>query len=135
MHGIVDEKTDVFAFGVLLLEVISGRKPVDGSHQSLHTWVLLLRVINLSLHKIWKSNELFMCELIGIAQAKPILKKGEIEKVVDPRLEGAYDVTELTTLAFAASLCVRSSSTWRPTMTQVPQSFIYNIIHTTFSNL
>ena len=39
MHGIVDEKTDVFAFGVFLLEVISGRKPVDGSHQSLHSWV------------------------------------------------------------------------------------------------
>lgn len=39
MHGIVDEKTDVFAFGVFLLEIISGRKPVDGSHQSLHSWV------------------------------------------------------------------------------------------------
>lgn len=39
MHGFVDEKTDVFAFGVLLLEIISGKKPVDGSHQSLHSWV------------------------------------------------------------------------------------------------
>lgn len=40
MHGIVDEKTDVFAFGVFLLELVSGRKPVDGSHQSLHSWVI-----------------------------------------------------------------------------------------------
>lgn len=39
MHGVVDEKTDVFAFGVLLLEIISGKKPVDGSYQSLHSWV------------------------------------------------------------------------------------------------
>lgn len=39
MHGIVDEKTDVFAFGVLLLEIISGRKPVDSSHRSLINWV------------------------------------------------------------------------------------------------
>ncbi|KAM1721187.1 hypothetical protein TB2_022312 [Malus domestica] len=31
MHGIMDEKTDVFAFGVILLELISGRKPVDGN--------------------------------------------------------------------------------------------------------
>ena len=38
-HGIVDEKTDVFAFGVFLLELISGRKPVDGSHKSLIAWV------------------------------------------------------------------------------------------------
>ena len=39
MHGIVDEKTDVFAFGVFLLELISGKKPVHGSNQSLHNWV------------------------------------------------------------------------------------------------
>ncbi|XP_073226845.1 probable receptor-like serine/threonine-protein kinase At5g57670 isoform X2 [Cicer arietinum] len=89
LHGVVDEKTDVFAFGVLLLEVISGRKPVDTSHQSLHSW------------------------------AKPILNKGEIEELVDVRLEGAYDVTQLKRLAFAASLCIRASSTWRPTMTEV----------------
>ncbi|XP_062078683.1 probable receptor-like serine/threonine-protein kinase At5g57670 [Humulus lupulus] len=89
MHGIVDEKTDVFAFGVFLLEIISGRKPVDGSHQSLHTW------------------------------AKPILKQGEIEKLIDPKLGGAYDVTQLKRLAFAASLCIRSLTKWRPTITKV----------------
>ncbi|KAI5585437.1 hypothetical protein BDE02_06G145400 [Populus trichocarpa] len=89
MHGIVDEKTDVFAFGVFLLEIISGRKPVDGSHQSIHNW------------------------------AKPILSRGEIEKLVDPRLGGIYDVTQLKRLGFAASLCIRASSTWRPTMSEV----------------
>ncbi|XP_050220465.1 probable receptor-like serine/threonine-protein kinase At5g57670 [Mercurialis annua] len=89
MHGIVDEKTDIFAFGVFLLELISGRKPVDGSHQSIHSW------------------------------AKPILNKGEIEKLIDPRLGGAYDATQFQRLAFAASLCIRASSTWRPTASQV----------------
>lgn len=38
-HGIVDEKTDVFAFGVFLLELMTGRKPVDGTHRSLLSWV------------------------------------------------------------------------------------------------
>ncbi|KAJ9162881.1 hypothetical protein P3X46_022622 [Hevea brasiliensis] len=89
MHGIVNEKTDVFAFGVFLLEIISGRRPVDGSHQSIHSW------------------------------AKPILKQGEIAKLVDPRVGGAYDASQLTRLAFAASLCIRASSTWRPTMSEV----------------
>ncbi|XP_011043949.1 PREDICTED: probable receptor-like serine/threonine-protein kinase At5g57670 isoform X2 [Populus euphratica] len=89
MHGIVDEKTDVFAFGVFLLEIISGRKPVDGSHQSIH--------------------------------AKPILNQGEIEKLVDPRLGGTYDATQQKRLGFAASLCIRASSTWRPTMSEVLQ--------------
>lgn len=39
MHGIVDEKTDVFAFGVLLLELITGRQALDSSQQSLVMWV------------------------------------------------------------------------------------------------
>lgn len=40
MHGIVDEKTDIFAFGVLLLELITGRRAVDtASRQSLVMWV------------------------------------------------------------------------------------------------
>ncbi|KAL8191519.1 hypothetical protein R6Q57_028250 [Mikania cordata] len=89
MHGVVDEKTDVFAFGVFLLEILSGKKSVDGSHQSLHGW------------------------------AKPILKQGEVEKIVDPRLEGEYDLSQLNRLGFAASLCIRASSTWRPTMSEI----------------
>ena len=39
MHGVVDEKTDVFAFGILLLELISGRRAVNSSQQSLLMWV------------------------------------------------------------------------------------------------
>lgn len=39
MHGIVDEKTDVYSFGVLLLEIISGRQALDESQQSLVIWV------------------------------------------------------------------------------------------------
>ncbi|KAF8012223.1 hypothetical protein BT93_I0376 [Corymbia citriodora subsp. variegata] len=43
MHGIVDEKTDVFAFGVLLLELMTGRRAVDSCRQSLvmqsHCWM------------------------------------------------------------------------------------------------
>lgn len=47
MHGIVDEKTDIFAFGVLLLEIITGRPAVDSTRQSLVMWVrrpLLLHI-------------------------------------------------------------------------------------------
>lgn len=58
-------------------------------------------------------------KILIMKQAKPILKKGDIEVVVDPRLEGAYDVTELKRIALAASLCIRASSTWRPSMSEV----------------
>lgn len=39
MHGIVDEKTDVYAYGVLLLELITGRQALDSSQHSLVMWV------------------------------------------------------------------------------------------------
>lgn len=42
MHGIVDEKTDVYAYGVLLLELITGRQALDSSQQSLVMWVCML---------------------------------------------------------------------------------------------
>lgn len=45
MHGIVDEKTDIFAFGVLLLEIVTGRRPVDSSKPSLLLWVSEIKKI------------------------------------------------------------------------------------------
>lgn len=88
-HGIVDEKTDVFSFGVFLLEIISGRKPVDGSHQSLLNW------------------------------AKPHLSEGNIEAMIDRRLGSEYDIHQLKRITFTASLCIRSSAAWRPSMNEV----------------
>ena len=39
MNGIVDEKTDVFSYGVLVLEIITGRQALDDSQKSLVLWV------------------------------------------------------------------------------------------------
>lgn len=39
MHGIVDEKIDVFSYGVLVLELITGRQALDESQKSLVIWV------------------------------------------------------------------------------------------------
>ena len=66
-------------------------------------------------------DEIFLSLMVYFLskQARPILNLGEIEKVVDPKLGGAYDVAQLKRLAFASSLCIRSSSIWRPTMSEV----------------
>lgn len=43
LHGKVIDKIDVYAYGVVLLELLSGRKPIDNGHpkgpESLVTWV------------------------------------------------------------------------------------------------
>ncbi|RRT65389.1 hypothetical protein B296_00032681 [Ensete ventricosum] len=92
MHGIVDEKTDVFAFGVFLLEIISGRKPVDGSHRSLLSWV-------------------------NVGQCS--YDDGSLQMLVDPRLGDDYEMEQLKRLSFAASLCIRPTAALRPSMTEM----------------
>lgn len=89
MHGIVHEKIDVFSFGVLLLELITGRRAVDSCRQSLVIW------------------------------AKPLLEQSNIKELVDPRLEDDYEMIELKRAMSAASACIHHLPNMRPNMKRV----------------
>ncbi|KAL4297486.1 hypothetical protein GQ457_12G004760 [Hibiscus cannabinus] len=88
MHGVVDEKTDVYAFGVLLLELIDGRQAIDTSQQSIVMW------------------------------AKPLIREDKMEKLVDPILDDAYDSEQLQRIAATSSICVDQSAANRPQMSE-----------------
>uniref|UniRef100_A0A1J3CA59 non-specific serine/threonine protein kinase n=1 Tax=Noccaea caerulescens TaxID=107243 RepID=A0A1J3CA59_NOCCA len=88
-HGIVDEKTDVFALGVLLLELVTGRRALDYSKQSLVLW------------------------------AKPLMKKNKIRELIDPSLAADYEWRQIKLVLLAASLSIQESSIERPGMSQV----------------
>ncbi|KAL7612439.1 receptor-like cytosolic serine/threonine-protein kinase RBK1 [Lactuca sativa] len=89
MHGIVHEKIDVFSFGVLLLELITGRRAVDSSRQSLVIW------------------------------AKPLLEQSKMKELLDPRLEDDYEMIELKRVMSAASACIHHLPNMRPNMKRV----------------
>lgn len=91
MHGIVDEKTDVFAFGVLLLELITGRRALDYSKQSLVIW------------------------------AKPLLRKNKIRELVDVSLGDDYNLIQMKLMVLTVYLCIQQSAIQRPRMRQVLQ--------------
>ncbi|KAL5761523.1 hypothetical protein ACOSP7_017787 [Xanthoceras sorbifolium] len=99
--GKLTEKSDVFSFGVVLLELITGRKPVDESQpvgdESLVEW------------------------------ARPLLSHAleneEFESLVDPRLGKNYVDGEMFRMIEAAAACVRHSAAKRPRMGQVVRAF------------
>ncbi|MCO5615106.1 hypothetical protein L7F22_069395 [Adiantum nelumboides] len=97
MHGIVDEKIDIYSFGVLLLEVISGRRPVDNDQQCLVHW------------------------------AKPFLETRNIQELADPELRGQYDLQQMERMIVTSEMCIRQSSLSRPAINQIMLGYLYPV--------
>ncbi|KAL0327066.1 UNVERIFIED_CONTAM: Proline-rich receptor-like protein kinase PERK9 [Sesamum angustifolium] len=95
--GKLTEKSDIFSYGVVLLELITGRKPVDSSQpqgeESLVEWARPL--------------------------LKLALKRQQFEGLADPRLQGQYADADMFRMVEAAAASVRHSSVKRPKMGQV----------------
>jgi len=95
--GKLTEKSDVFSFGVVLLELITGRKPVDTrrppGEDSLVEWA----------HPLMKLA----------------LEDGNVEQLVDPELGNDYDKNEMFRMIEAAAACVCYTASKRPKMSQV----------------
>ncbi|ESW31075.1 hypothetical protein PHAVU_002G206900 [Phaseolus vulgaris] len=93
--GKSSEKTDVFGYGVMLLEIITGQ-----------------RAFNLARHAI--SDEVMLLEWV-----KSLLKERKLKTLVDADLHGDYDEEELEELIQIALLCTQSSPLDRPKMSEV----------------
>ncbi|KAJ9166503.1 hypothetical protein P3X46_021249 [Hevea brasiliensis] len=84
-------KSDVFSFGILLLEVISGRNAID---------------VNYSPPSI-------------VDWAVPLIKRGDFSSICDHRIGSPVDPGVIKNLAILAARCVRSTTEKRPGMTEV----------------
>ncbi|XP_072955095.1 protein kinase STUNTED-like [Typha angustifolia] len=93
MYGKISNKIDVYAFGVVLLELLTGRKPISDDNpkgqESLVMW------------------------------ATPILNRGEVMDLLDPSLDGKYDEIQMRRMVLAASLCITRAARLRPQMIQI----------------
>ncbi|KAI8553961.1 hypothetical protein RHMOL_Rhmol05G0057800 [Rhododendron molle] len=103
MYGKVDEKVDVYSYGVVLLELITGKEAIQTTQASNHESLVL-----------W---------------ARSLLNCGLCERLIDPHLNEDYDKDEMQTMMTAARLCLLHSSSRRPDMKTILQLFEFEEPH------
>ncbi|KAF8107802.1 hypothetical protein N665_0116s0009 [Sinapis alba] len=95
LWGQLTEKADVYSFGVVAMEIVSGRSNTKqkGSvdHVSLINWALTLQ------------------------------QTGDIMEIVDPTLEGDFNIKEAVRMIKVAFVCTNSSPSLRPAMSEAVQ--------------
>lgn len=47
------------------------------------------------------------------------MESGDLAQLADPKMKGKYNVEQLHRVVLTASYCVRQSSVWRPSMSEV----------------
>ncbi|CAK9183851.1 unnamed protein product [Ilex paraguariensis] len=99
LDGQLTDKSDVYAFGVVLLELLLGRKPVEklapAQCQSIVTWAM-----------------------------PQLTDRSKLPNIVDPVIKNTMDLKHLYQVAAVAVLCVQPEPSYRPLITDVLYSLI-----------
>ncbi|KAJ0508020.1 putative transferase, protein kinase RLK-Pelle-DLSV family [Helianthus annuus] len=108
LRGYLTDKADVYSYGIVLLEIVSGRGNIADKAKE-NQFVLLDQAISLKTY-------------------------GNLMELVDPKLDSKYDIQEMTVVINLALACTAVSPANRPTMSSavsmlegriVPQDFSF----------
>lgn len=95
-YGTATEKTDAFSYGVVILEVACGRRPIDKERDGQKT-------VNL-VDWVWRLHS-----------------EGKVLEAVDERLKGEFDAEMMKKLLLVGLICAHPDSNERPSMRRVLQ--------------
>ncbi|XWS12025.1 hypothetical protein CRYUN_Cryun37aG0055000 [Craigia yunnanensis] len=91
----LSEKTDVYSFGIVLLEMFTDQPAISRTPEKAHN------------HK----------DLVE--RVSSMVAKGDIEKIVDPRLKGEFGIQSVRKAVEIAMACINAAGTGRLTMDEV----------------
>lgn len=104
----ITSKVDVYSYGIVVLEMITGRSPMGrssvGSHMAIDGGGLVT----------WMRKK-----KQGAVNAKALIKE-----IIDPNLRGGYDMGQMKTLVRVAMQCVEEDKDARPTMSKVVEMLL-----------
>ncbi|KAL5853154.1 hypothetical protein ACOSQ3_008272 [Xanthoceras sorbifolium] len=99
LDGKLTDKSDVYAFGVVLLELLLGKRPVEklapAQCQSIVTWAM-----------------------------PHLTDRSKLPTIVDPVIKNTMDLKHLYQVAAVAVLCVQPEPSYRPLITDVLHSLV-----------
>ncbi|GJN19202.1 hypothetical protein PR202_gb06449 [Eleusine coracana subsp. coracana] len=93
MLGKASESCDVFSFGIMLLELASGKKPVE---------------------KVNPTTKLTITEW-----ALPLARDKKFKEIADPKLKDVFDEDELRRMVLVGLICSQNNKEQRPIMSEV----------------
>ncbi|XP_048332555.2 probable receptor-like protein kinase At1g80640 isoform X3 [Ziziphus jujuba] len=99
LDGKLTDKSDVYAFGVVLLELLLGRRPVE---------------------KLARSQ----CQSIVTWAMPQLTDRSKLPNIVDPVIKDTMDLKHLYQVAAVAVLCVQPEPSYRPLITDVLHSLV-----------
>lgn len=91
--GMLNDKSDIYSFGILIMEIVSGRKPVDYNRPP---------------------GEVNLVEWV-----KLMVNAKNCQGVIDPKLNNKPSARELNRILLVALRCVHPDSTNRPKMERI----------------
>ncbi|KDP31589.1 hypothetical protein JCGZ_14814 [Jatropha curcas] len=94
----ITSKVDVYSYGMVLLEIVTGKNPAAIEDRRLVTWVR-------------ENIDGNYCNM---------------KKIVDPALDGKFEMAQLKSIVMVALKCVDEDKDARPTMKQVVEMLLYD---------